>query len=76
MVRGVGAATVNAVSARIETLEFTGPFFRATLRLDGGDATLVADLSANDVSDLTLAAGQPITVVLPPDRLRLYPRET
>ncbi|MCX7354962.1 MAG: putative 2-aminoethylphosphonate ABC transporter ATP-binding protein [Alphaproteobacteria bacterium] len=76
VVRGVGAATVNAVSARIETLEFTGPFFRATLRLDGGDATLVADLSANDVSDLTLAAGQPITVVLPPDRLRLYPRET
>ncbi len=75
VVRGVGAATANAVPVRIETLEFTGPFFRAILRLDGGEAPLVADLSINDVSDLALAAGQAVTVALPPDRLRLYPRE-
>jgi iron(III) transport system ATP-binding protein len=74
-VRGVEAATPNAVPTRIETLEFTGPFFRAILRLNGGDTPLVADLSANDVSDLGLAAGQAIMVALPPDRLRLYPRE-
>ena len=75
VVRGVRADATNAVPARIETLEFTGPFFRATLRLDGGDATLTADLSTNDVSDLGLVAGQVIMVALPPDRLRLYPRD-
>ena len=75
VVRGVGEATANAISARVETLEFTGPSFRAVLRPEGSEAALVANLSANDVSDLGLAAGQTIRAALPIDRIRLYPRE-
>ncbi|MGE0095263.1 MAG: putative 2-aminoethylphosphonate ABC transporter ATP-binding protein [Alphaproteobacteria bacterium] len=74
VVRGVGEATVNAIPARVETLEFTGPSFRAVLRPEGSDAVLVANLSANDVSDLGLEAGQTIRAALPLDRIRLYPR--
>jgi iron(III) transport system ATP-binding protein len=74
VVRGVGEATANAVSVRIETLEFTGPFFRAVFRPEGSDGVLVASLSANDVRDLGLAAGQTILAALPLDRLRLYSR--
>jgi len=75
VVREVGEATVNAISVRVEALEFTGPSFRAVLRPEGSEAALVANLSANDVSDLGLAAGQTIRAALPIDRIRLYPRE-
>lgn len=76
VVRGVGTATPNAIPVHIEALEFTGPFFRATLRLEDGGTSLMADLSANAVSDLGIKVGQVITVALPSDRLRLYPRES
>ena len=74
--RGVTTGTDNAVPTVIETLEFLGSFYRATLAVQGtGKTTIRADFSINLVRDLDIIEGQKFTVALPSDHIRVY-RET
>jgi len=64
----------NIFEARIESIEFLGPFFRARLCLGHSpEERLTADFSANSVQDLNLEPDRVIVVALPPGRLRIYP---
>jgi iron(III) transport system ATP-binding protein len=71
-VRGVAAGEANALSVRVKTLEFLGPFCRARLQPEAGAAELVADFSANLVRDLAVVEGQRMTIALPPESLRVF----
>jgi len=65
--------TPNRLAAEVATLDFLGPFCRATLSLGRGER-IVADFSSNLMRDLGVAEGQRIEVALPPERLRLFAR--
>src|SRR3546814_6833421 len=65
-VRLSGGGMSNVVQARIDGLEFTGPFLRATLGPKGGAGqTLIADFSAKAVRDLNLPDGINLPVAPP-----------
>ena len=71
--RGVTPDTENAVPTVIETLEFLGSFYRASLAVqDAGETTIRADFSINLVRDLDIKEGQEFTVALPSDHIRVY----
>lgn len=72
-VRGVAADGPNALTMRIEEMEFLGSFYRARLSAADGGFALTADFSANAVQDLDLAAGRDIRIALPAERLRVFP---
>ncbi len=73
-VRGVTGQEPNALSVRIEALEFLGPFCRAILVEDGGaQLHLLADFSANLIGDLGLHEGKVIPVELPAEAMRVFP---
>jgi iron(III) transport system ATP-binding protein len=75
-VRGVQAQDANALSVRIDGLEFLGAYCRARLAPDHAGATpITADFSANLMRDLGMAPGQTILVALPPESIRLFPVE-
>lgn len=75
-VRGIGAATENQLATRVVMLDYLGAFCRATLEIDAAPGIeLLADFSANAVRDLGIAEGQPLTVALPPECLRVFARE-
>ncbi|MEE8622449.1 MAG: putative 2-aminoethylphosphonate ABC transporter ATP-binding protein [Alphaproteobacteria bacterium] len=72
--RGIEAGAANAFEAMIAELEFLGSFFRADLSLRGAEDTVFkADFSINLVRDLDLKIGRSLTVVLPEDRIRVFP---
>ncbi|MBI3456196.1 MAG: putative 2-aminoethylphosphonate ABC transporter ATP-binding protein [Candidatus Rokubacteria bacterium] len=74
VVQNVQGSEQNAFTTRIETLVFLGSFFRADLVGDGmGEMRLRADLSTDLVRRLGLAEGRALSVILPRDRLRIYP---
>jgi len=71
--RGITPDTDNAVPTVIETLEFLGSFYRATLRVQGAGKTMIrADFSINLVRDLDISEGREFTVALPPNQIRVY----
>ena len=71
--RGVTPDTTNAVPTVVETLEFLGSFYRATLRVqDSGKTAIRADFSINLVRDLGISEGQEFTIALPSDQIRVY----
>ena len=71
--RGVTPDTENAVPTVIETLEFLGSFYRASLAVqDAGETTIRADFSINLVRDLDIKEGQEFTVALPAGHIRVY----
>ena len=71
--RGVTPSSENAVPTVIETLEFLGSFYRATLAVQGaGKTTIRADFSINLVRDLDIKEGREFTVALPADHIRIY----
>ncbi len=73
-VRSANQAAENQVPVTVRTLAFLGSFCRATLDpVAPGAPSFVADLSANDVSDLSIAIGSKLTVSLPPSALRVFP---
>jgi iron(III) transport system ATP-binding protein len=75
MVRGIEAATPNQVKAHIEKLEFLGSFYRAVLSADGAKGVpITADFSINAMRDLKLHEGQSVSIALPAERLRIFPR--
>ncbi len=72
--RGIEAGAANAFEAMVAELEFLGSFFRADLSLkDAEDTVFKADFSINLVRDLDLKIGRSLTVVLPEDRIRVFP---
>ena len=75
MVRGIEPSTPNQVKARIEELEFLGSFYRAVLSADGAkDVPITADFSINAMRDLKLHEGQSVSIALPAERIRIFPR--
>lgn len=75
-VRGVEAGTENQLSARVMLLDYLGAFCRATLEIEAAPGIqLLADFSANAVRDLGIAEGQPLTVALPAEALRVFAHE-
>jgi len=72
-VRDLGENAPNRLAARIEEIDFLGAFCRATLTLAAvPGAKLTGDFSINLMRDYALAPGQPLAIVLPPDRLRVF----
>jgi iron(III) transport system ATP-binding protein len=73
-VRNLDAGAANRMDTRIDALEFLGAFARARLVLDvAPQMHVLADFSVNALRDLSLAAGQPLTIALPPETLRVFP---
>ena len=67
----------EALTVRIEEMEFLGSFFRATLSCEAfGGAELVADFSINAVRRLGLEVGTSLDVDIPSDRLKVFPQTT
>jgi iron(III) transport system ATP-binding protein len=72
-VRNIETAPANRLTARVIALDFRGAFCRAHLDLEAAPgATVLADFSANLMRDLAVAEGQTLTIVLPPESLRVY----
>jgi iron(III) transport system ATP-binding protein len=68
-----GRSNGDRFPATIASIEFLGPFWRATLKVPklGGD-DVVMDLSSNDTRDLALRQGGAIDIVLPASTLRVF----
>jgi iron(III) transport system ATP-binding protein len=76
-VQSVTGSEENAVAVRIAAIEFLGSFFRVDLAGDAlGGVTLRVDLAVDVVRGLDLAEGQALSVVLPRERLRVYPQSS
>ena len=74
VVHGVSGSEGNAFLARIVAMTFLGSFFRADLGGDAiGDTRLRADLSVDLVRRLGLAEGDTLPVLMPKERIRIYP---
>lgn len=69
----VGEGVENCVDARVESVEFLGPFVRAELSSEMDAGPLYADFSANLVREQSLARGSELRITLPADSIRLYP---
>ncbi len=75
-VRNLEDGAGNRFQARIEQLEFLGSFYRGLLVPAGAEEqTLTADFSINAVRDLGLSDGMTLPVAVPPDRIRVFPRQ-
>ncbi len=73
-VRNLPADAANRIDTRIDDLEFLGAFARARLSpIVAPELNLLADFSVNAMRDLALVSGQPLTVALPPEALRVFP---
>ena len=73
-VRDAGGGEGNMLQARIDSMEFLGSFYRASLVGDGLAPDLLrADFSINLVRRLELDEGREVPVIIPGDRIRLFP---
>jgi iron(III) transport system ATP-binding protein len=71
-----GDKGLNRISARVQAMEYRGPLFRLRLALavpDGHGPTIDADLSAEKVRRLNIRHAMTLPVILPMDRIRVYP---
>ncbi len=73
VVRAVEDGRPNRLAMQVGVMEFIGNHFSTTLHAVGTSLNLSADLSINDVRDLGISPGSTITVMLPPERLRVFP---
>jgi iron(III) transport system ATP-binding protein len=72
-VRNIDRATPNQIATRVTSLDFLGSFCRARLKPDAApNVAILADFSLNLMRDLAVAEGQPLTVALPPESLRVF----
>jgi hypothetical protein len=77
VVQAAGGGEPNAVPARVEALAFLGSFFRADLVGDGMEGVLLrADLPVDFVRRLGIAEKSRVTMLLLPERIRIYPGST
>jgi len=75
VIQGVTGEEENTFQARIESMEFLGSFYRADLVGEAlGEARLQADFSINLVRRLELNEGSAVRVMMPSERIRIYPR--
>jgi iron(III) transport system ATP-binding protein len=63
----------NVVLTEVGALEFVGHHIVATLHAPGSAFAITADLSLNDVRDLGIEPGWSLPIVLPPERLCVFP---
>ncbi|MGH7266525.1 MAG: putative 2-aminoethylphosphonate ABC transporter ATP-binding protein [Candidatus Rokuibacteriota bacterium] len=74
VLEGVQSGQANVLEARVDTLVFLGSFFRADLVGPAiGAARLRADLPVELVRRRGLTEGHTLVVLLPPERIRIYP---
>jgi iron(III) transport system ATP-binding protein len=67
----------NVLDAEATEIEFLGSFVRVDLTgADLGETVLRADISINLVRRIGLKQGQRLSVVLPRESLKIYPRQT
>ncbi len=72
-----GGKDTGGLLVTIKAMEFLGSFYRATLFCpDLGDATLLADFSANAVRRMDLEVGKPLHVHIPAGRLKAFATDT
>jgi iron(III) transport system ATP-binding protein len=72
-VRNIDSTTPNKIATRVANLNFLGSFCRAQLTPDAAPTvSILADFSLNLMRDLAVAEGQALTVVLPPESLRVF----
>jgi iron(III) transport system ATP-binding protein len=77
VVQDVQSGAANTFEARIDEMEFLGSFYRADLVSERlGDARLRADLSINLIRSQGLDQGDALAVLLPRERIRVYPGST
>jgi iron(III) transport system ATP-binding protein len=65
----------NTLKGQVASLEFRGPLYRLTLRLDNAPEDcpeVTADVSARVAGRLDLTENAPVQVVLPPDLVHVY----
>jgi iron(III) transport system ATP-binding protein len=62
----------NTLGARVRGIEFLGPFCRVALHVDDYVEHLVADLSTEQVRELSLKPGLPLAVHIPSDRIQVF----
>jgi iron(III) transport system ATP-binding protein len=73
-VRNLADDAANRIDTTIDELEFLGAFARARLApVAAPQLRVLADFSVNALRDLSLAAGQSLTIALPPETLRVFP---
>ena len=66
----------NVFQGKVEDLEFLGAFARATISSDElGEATFVADVSANLMREQGLSEGRAVSICFPAKRIRIYAGE-
>jgi len=76
-VRNIDGATPNRIMTRVTTLDFLGSFCRAHLTPEAApNVAILADFSLNLMRDLAVAEGQPLTIALPPESLRVFAKPT
>ena len=69
-----GRSEPNVLALRVDALAFLGSFFRADLVGEETAGMLLrADLPADMVRRRGIAEKSPLSVVLPPERIRIYP---
>ncbi|MDO8876399.1 MAG: putative 2-aminoethylphosphonate ABC transporter ATP-binding protein [Pseudolabrys sp.] len=66
------ASSSNAVDVEVGVMEFMGNHFATTLHVSGTHLNVSADLSMNDVRDLSIRPGSKVKAGLPADRLRVF----
>jgi iron(III) transport system ATP-binding protein len=72
-VRNLNGSTPNKIETKVAALDFLGAFCRARLAPDAApDVAILADFSLNLMRDLAVTQGQPLTVALPPESLRVF----
>ncbi len=77
VVQGVQGGEENTIEARIAAMEFLGSFYRADIVSERlGEAKLRADLSINLVRRRNISEGDDLAVMLPSERIRIYPGST
>ncbi|ADZ89633.1 putative 2-aminoethylphosphonate ABC transporter ATP-binding protein [Marinomonas mediterranea] len=62
----------NTFTGRVAHTEFLGSRVRSTLKLDGIEAPLLADVSMNEMATLNIEAGHSVICQLPKDRLHVF----
>jgi iron(III) transport system ATP-binding protein len=72
-----GPSESNTLAVRVDALAFLGSFFRADLVGEGTAGLLLrADLPTDLVRRRGIAEKSPLSVHLPPERIRIYPGST
>jgi iron(III) transport system ATP-binding protein len=75
VIQNVTGEEENTFQARVESMEFLGSFYRADLVGEAlGEARLRVDLSINLVRRMELNEGATVRVMMPSERIRIYPR--